>query len=125
MIDDGSRELFKEINRFGPAVHEFQHLLRPSPNLSKPNVEQSHGPRVDLKDWRTTKQAVRNFVSQNFNPGLLRNDNSLRIDIFERISSTAGLFLALEPQVFVEKIRARIFRTWRAGRLLSQFTTRS
>ena len=63
----------------------------------------------------TVKGAVRNFVFQNFNPGLLLYDNASRIDIFERISSTSGLFLALEPQVFVEKIRARVFRTWRAA----------
>jgi predicted DNA-binding protein (UPF0278 family) len=39
----------------------------------------------------------------------------LRQLIFEKISSTAGLFLALEPQVFVSKIRCRFFRTWKAA----------
>lgn len=108
MFDDGSRELFKAINGFGPAPHEFRHLLN-----SKANDRER--PQVNLQDWQTVKGAVRNFVFQNFNPGLLPRDNALRIDIFDRISSTSGLFLALEPQVFVERIRARVFRTWRAA----------
>lgn len=35
--------------------------------------------------------------------------------MFDKISSTAGLFLALEPQVFVSRIRCRIFRNWKAA----------
>jgi hypothetical protein len=31
------------------------------------------------------------------------------------MASTSGLFLALEPQVFVSKIRGRVFRTWKAA----------
>jgi hypothetical protein len=54
-------------------------------------------------------------VFNNFNPGLLADDNPLRQQVFEKISSTAGLFLALEPQVFVSKIRCRFFRTWKAA----------
>ena len=108
MFDDGSRELFKVINGFQPALHEIFHR-------SQPGADNQQLPQVDLRDWRTVKGAVRNFVFQNFNPGLLPNGNGLRSDIFERISSTAGLFLALEPQVFVGKIRARVFRTWRAA----------
>ena len=34
---------------------------------------------------------------------------------FSNIASTSALFLALEPQVFVSKIRCRIFRHWRAA----------
>jgi hypothetical protein len=54
-------------------------------------------------------------VFQNFNPGLLPSDHPLRREIFEKIGSTAGLFLALEPQVFVSKIRGRVFRTWKSA----------
>jgi hypothetical protein len=54
-------------------------------------------------------------VYQNFNPGLLPHDHPLRTEIFDKISSTAGLFLALEPQVFVATIRCRIFRHWKAA----------
>jgi hypothetical protein len=46
---------------------------------------------------------------------LLPGDNALRQEIFDKITSTAGLFLALEPQVFVSKIRCRIFRSWKAA----------
>jgi hypothetical protein len=31
------------------------------------------------------------------------------------MASTSGLFLALEPQVFVSKIRCRVFRNWKAA----------
>lgn len=52
---------------------------------------------------------------QNFNPGLLPQDHPLRREIFENMASTSGLFLALEPQVFVSKIRCRVFRNWKAA----------
>ena len=68
-----------------------------------------------MKDWRKVKEAIRNYVFNNFNPGLLPDNNSLRQEIFEKISSTAGLSLALEPQVFVSRIRCRIFRTWKSA----------
>lgn len=69
---------------------------------------------------RIVKDAIRNFVFGNFNPGLLRDTNSvksssLKNEIFFKISSTAGLFLALEPQVFVSKIRCRFFKSWKAA----------
>jgi len=68
-----------------------------------------------LNDWKQVKEAIRNFVYQNFNPGLLPYEHHMRQEIFGNISSTAGLFLALEPQVFVSKIRGRIFRNWKAA----------
>jgi hypothetical protein len=70
---------------------------------------------VDLRDWATVKNALRNFVYQNFNPGLLPPEHPLRHEIFENMASTSGLFLALEPQVFVSKIRCRVFRNWKAA----------
>jgi hypothetical protein len=86
------------------------HLVRAAlDNGKKP------APTVDLRDWKTVKEAVRNYVYQNFNPALLPNDSPLKQDIFAKIGSTAGLFLALEPQVFVSKIRCRIFKDWRAA----------
>jgi hypothetical protein len=54
-------------------------------------------------------------VYQNFNPGLLPQEHPLRREIFENMASTSGLFLALEPQVFVSKIRCRVFRNWKAS----------
>jgi hypothetical protein len=61
------------------------------------------------------KESIRNFVFQNFNPGLLPHDHPLGREIFENMASTSGLFLALEPQVFVSKIRCRVFRNWKAA----------
>lgn len=109
MFDHGSRELFKELNYLGPQLHEFRHLLEGG------NAPDKNDPVVSLGDWKKCKEAIRNFVFQNFNPGLLSPHNSLRQRIFENISSTSGLFLALEPQIFVSKIRTRIFRTWLAA----------
>ena len=105
----GSMELFKELNALGPQFHEFRHIL------SGDNLVECSRPVVRLEDWKTTKEAIRNYVFQNFNPGLLSSHNPLRLEIFENISSTSGLFLALEPQIFVSRIRSRIFRTWRAA----------
>jgi hypothetical protein len=106
----GSRELFRVLNQLGPGVHEIRPFL-------ERNGEPSRGqpPHVDLKDWKLVKEAVRNFVYQNFNPGLLPYEHHMRQEIFGNISSTAGLFLALEPQVFVSKIRGRVFRNWKAA----------
>ena len=70
---------------------------------------------VPLENWRDVKEAIRNFVYENLNPGLFPNEHPLRIEIFSKISGTAGLFLALEPKVFVSKIRCRIFRNWKAA----------
>jgi hypothetical protein len=70
---------------------------------------------VDLDDWVKVKDSIRNFVYQNFNPGLLPPDHPLRREIFENMASTSGLFLALEAQVFVSKIRCRVFRNWKAA----------
>ena len=109
LFNKGSRELFGELNLLGPQLHEFRDILYEN------NPANVNAPVVSLKDWKKTKESVRNFVFQNFNPGLLSTSNSLRMQVFENISSTSGLFLALEPQIFVSKIRARIFRTWRAA----------
>jgi hypothetical protein len=111
LFDRGSRELFKVLNRLDPSVHE----LRPFLESQDPKAKTSPMLVVRLSDWKNVKEAIRNFVFQNFNPGLLPYDHALRQDIFERISSTSGLFLALEPKVFVSKIRGRIFRTWKSA----------
>jgi hypothetical protein len=111
LFDRGSRELFGVLNRLGPAVHE----LRPFLGKRGEELVGESPPVVQLADWKIVKEAIRNFVFQNFNPGLLPPDHSLRKQIFENIGSTAGLFLALEPKVFVSKIRGRIFRTWKAA----------
>jgi hypothetical protein len=110
LFDRGSRELFSVLNHLGPPVHQLRPFLPPS---TPPNDREA--PIVDLADWKNVKEAIRNFVYQNFNPGLLPPEHPLRRNIFENISSTAGLFLALEPKVFVSKIRGRIFRTWKAA----------
>lgn len=111
LFDSGSRELFSHLNGLPPNLRDVRPHLpdwKEAPPAQPP-------PEVKLVDWRTTKDAVRNFTYQNFNPGLLPWENPMRRDIFEKIGSTAGLFCALEPQVFVSKIRARIFRNWRAA----------
>lgn len=102
----GSRELFRHVNSLDPPLHEVRGAA---------NRANAKKPIVDLDNWRTAKEAVRNYVYQNFNPGLLPNNCSLKEDIFSKIRSTAGLFLALEPKVFVSKIRCRVFRDWRAA----------
>lgn len=111
LFDRGSRELFGVLNKLDPPVHSLRPFLPPQAGKDKGGQR----PVVDLADWKNVKEAIRNFVFQNFNPGLLPPDHSLRREIFENIGSTAGLFLALEPQVFVSKIRGRVFRTWKAA----------
>jgi len=81
----------------------------------KAGQRNAQSPAIDLESWKAVKEAIRNFTFENFNPGLLPDDHWLRRNIFDKISSTSGLFLALEPQVFVSKIRARVFRTWKAA----------
>ena len=102
----GSRQLFETLNHLEPSVYDARSAIF---NQTTPL------PQVDLKDWLTVKDSIRNFVYQNFNPGLLPFDHPLRKEIFENMASTSGLFLALEPQVFVSKIRCRVFRTWKAA----------
>lgn len=111
LFDRGSRELFAHLNSFGPQMHEIRAFVD-SNVKEKPK---GSPPVVDLHNWRTVKEAVRNYTYQNLNPALLPNEHPLRQDIFEKISSTSGIFCALEPQVFVSKIRARIFRNWKAA----------
>ncbi|MEN3370623.1 MAG: hypothetical protein V7609_2766 [Verrucomicrobiota bacterium] len=115
---DGSRQLFTELNRMGPSVSEVM------PFLGRGHTGADHRPTVDLEDWRDIKDALRNFVFENFNPGLLPDYHYLRNEIFDKIGSTSGLFLALEPKVFVSKIRARIFRTWKAAEEFYGYTLR-
>jgi len=99
----GSKQLFETLNQLGPSVFDVR-----SPKGKTPPV-------VNLRDWVKVKDSIRNFVYQNFNPGLLPQDHSLRKEIFENMASTSGLFLALEPQVFVSGIRCRVFRNWKAA----------
>jgi hypothetical protein len=109
LFDRGSRALFADLNQLDPPLHQ----IRPHLYGSAPRGQAA--PQVPLHNWRRFKEAARNFVYQNFNPGLLPNDHPVRIEIFDNISGTAGLFLALEPKVFVSKLRCRVFRTWKAA----------
>jgi len=101
----GSKQLFETLNQLEPSVYG----VRSAGDRGKPS------PVVKLDDWLKVKNSIRNFVYQNFNPGLLPSDHSLRREIFENMASTSGLFLALEPQVFVSKIRCRVFLNWKAA----------
>lgn len=105
LFDRGQRQLFSYLNQVGPTRGEAE-AAKKSKELKLD---------VNAYDWADIRQAIRNYTYQNFNPGLLPVEDVLSRDIFEKISSTAGLFLALEPQVFVSKIRTRIFRDWRAA----------
>jgi hypothetical protein len=102
----GSRQLFATLNDLDPPVYAVR--------IARENRSKEQ-PEVDLEDWLKVKDSLRNFVYENFNPGLLPQDHPLRKEIFENMASTSGLFLALEPQVFVSKIRCRVFRTWKAA----------
>jgi hypothetical protein len=102
----GSRQLFETLNQLKPSVYDVR-----SAKFDKTKAP----PTVSLDDWLKVKDSIRNFVYQNFNPGLLPQDHPLRREIFENMASTSGLFLALEPQVFVSKIRCRVFRNWKAA----------
>jgi hypothetical protein len=102
----GSKQLFETLNQLEPSVSAVR-----SARFDKSKQK----PEVNLDDWLKVKDSVRNFVYQNFNPGLLPQDHPLRREIFENMASTSGLFLALEPQVFVSKIRCRVFRNWKAA----------
>ena len=102
-FNNGSYELLKGLNQIGPSPWEVK------------NKKGANAPKIDPEDWVSLKEAIRNYVYSNFNPGLLPYDSQLRQEVFEKISSTAGLFLALAPQVFVSKIRCRFFKTWKAA----------
>src|SRR6266478_7753055 len=99
----GSKQLFETLNQLGPSIYAIK------------SAKGKTLPLVYLDDWVKVKDSVRNFVYQNLNPGLLPQDHPLRREIFENMASTSGLFLALEPQVFVSKIRCRVFRNWKAA----------
>lgn len=100
----GSRALFAVLNQYGPTLRAI-----------RTGSSSGDRPSVNLNDWRNVKDAIRNFVYENLNPGLLPHDHPLRVEIFSKINSTAGLFLALEPRVFVSRIRCRVFRNWKAA----------
>jgi hypothetical protein len=110
LFDRGSQELFRALDGYGPPLHEVRPFV-----LGGASPKGKVAPVVKLDDWQRVKEAIRNYIYQNFNPGLLPWGNVLRNDIFEKIGSTAGIFLALEPQVFVSRIRCRIFRNWKAA----------
>jgi len=99
------------LNSFGPQIHEIRSFIEPG--LKDKN--KGNPPSVGLQQWKTVKDAVRNYTYQNLNPALLPNEHPLRREIFDKIGSTSGIFCALEPQVFVSRIRARIFRNWKAA----------
>lgn len=107
MFDLGTRRLFEHLHRVGPAIKRMDRIEA----RGKTGVE----PDVSAVDWKSMKDGIRNYVFQNFNPGLLPEGHPLRNEIFEKIGSTAPLFLALEPKVFVSRIRCRFFRNWRAA----------
>lgn len=102
----GSAELFATLNDLPPSVGSVRFAL---------DAKSKTPPTVEPRDWVKVKDSIRNFVYGNFNPGLLPNDHPLRKDVFEKMPSTAALFVALEPQVFVSKIRCRVFRTWKTA----------
>jgi hypothetical protein len=111
LFQDGSTQLFTALNGLGPPLYGIRAFLQ----QQKSGTAKEKPPVVELEDWRSVKEALRNYVYGNFNPGLLPYDHPLRNQIFNSIASTAGLFLALEPRVFVSKIRCRVFRTWKAA----------
>lgn len=107
LFQEGSRELFGEARDFPPPLHEIREHLR--------DPDGARAPEMAPDNLRRLKEAVRNFTYDNFNPGLLSPGNPLRRRIFDNITSTTGVFLALDPKVFVSRVRCRIFRTWRAA----------
>jgi hypothetical protein len=102
MFDRGTLRLFEVLNQTGPAP-------------SRAGDHRRNSPGVTAEDWELIKGGIRNYVYQNFNPGLLPPDDPLRVEVFSKIRSTAPLFMALEPKVFVSKIRCRFFRNWKAA----------
>lgn len=100
MFNVGTKELFKCLN---------SHKISGIHSGTDDNVS------VERRSIRVIMESIRNFSYENFNPSLLPEDNALKNDIFSNISSTSALFLALEPQVFVSKIRCRIFKNWMAA----------
>ncbi len=101
LFDQGSLKLFQHLNSVGPGITFDDDRKKPT--------------NVEAGDWKQIKESVRNYVYQNFNPALLPDHSSMKFDIFQKIRSTSPLFMALEPAVFVSKIRCRIFRNWKAA----------
>jgi hypothetical protein len=79
----------------------------------EPSIKQH--PFVNLRDWKLVKEAVRNFVYQNFNPGLLPFEHHMRQEIFGNISSTAGLFLAPALGVTLSQSGGEVEQAFRSG----------
>jgi hypothetical protein len=94
---EGSQALFQELNTAGPRLSFSE-----SPHAAKPV-------QVEAVVWKDVKEAIRNFVFNNFNPGLLSGGHPLQVRIFNGISGTTGLFLALEPQAFFPEYAAEFF----------------
>lgn len=105
LFHKGTHELFEELAQLDPPLY----VVRSHIERQQERIE------IAAKPLRSIKEGIRNFVFGNFNPGLLSPGNRLRHEIFNKISSTSGLFLSLEPQVFVSKIRCRVFRTWKTA----------
>ena len=101
-FDKGQRQLFSTLSRLGPPLYKVRPFVFG-------NGDPKKKPTVELADWKRMKEAVQNFTRNNFNPGHLPNEDSLKQEIFAKITSTSGLFCALQPKVFVSKIRTRIF----------------
>lgn len=100
LFERGSHEVVSYIESLGPPTGHDDRAK---------NVE------VEGYTWNEIKTAIRNIKYRNFNPASLPSDHELHKSIFEKVSSTSGLFCALQPQVFVSKIRARVFASWRAA----------
>ena len=76
VFDQGTHEIFYHLDGVGPPLdHEY-----------KVKIE------VDADDWRLHREAIRNFVYENFNPAHLPEGNALRTEIFSKIASTSALF---------------------------------
>jgi hypothetical protein len=103
LFDEGTQYLLEVLNNLGPPTHSL---------FGKRDTETI---AVNVRDWQKYKEAIRNYIYKNFNPGLLPQEHPFRRDVFAKIASTAALFLALEPQVFVSRIRCRIFKNWKAA----------
>lgn len=109
----GSRLLFESLDQLPPNLKSIRQYLFQS-TASGPK------PEVPLENWRRLKEAIRNFVYENLNPGLFPNEHPLRIEIFGKISGTAGLFLALEPKYLFLKSVAESFAIGRPLKIITR-----
>ena len=86
---EGSRELFSYFNRLDPPVHKIR------PFLTQSSQRGAQPPVVPLENWKDVKEGIRNFTFENFNPGLLPDDNHLRRDIFGKKSAQRQVCFSL------------------------------